>query len=275
VTISAVPITGRRRALRWRTVAGLALSLAAHALLFVSFRESLELPGVENEKERAPLIVEIGPPSQASPQAQPTQPAVPPSPPVAPSARRAPKPPARSNEVPIARAPQPARPSAPDAQNSPPADLSAMIAARRAQRAATEASDPPSEPAPATERNTQGNEIALENIQRSLRQGHEADRGLFRILHKGPRSASLAFRGWSTDSTKRWNQVFDVDAGPNGDLDRAIVHKMAELIHEHKVTDLEWHSRRLGRVVRLSGRREDGAELEEFLILELAYLGSG
>ncbi len=103
--------------------------------------------------------------------------------------------------------------------------------------------------------------------------GREGTSGLFRILHKGPRSASFSFRGWSTDSNKHWNQIIEVDAGPGGDVEHAIVRKMIELIRQHHQEDFYWESQRLGRIVKLSARRGDSAGLEDFLMLE--FFGNG
>jgi hypothetical protein len=59
--------------------------------------------------------------------------------------------------------------------------------------------------------------------------------------------------------------VIEVDAGLGGDIELAIVRRMIELIRTHYTGDFRWDSHRIGRVVVLSARPEDQAELERFL----------
>jgi hypothetical protein len=236
-------------------------------LLLVSLPENMELPGVEDQAQRAPLIVELGPPQAAT---IPSAPAVPPATSAKPESR-----------PPLARQAPPRRPSPTPAplqgQNQVP-DLSAMIEAARERRRAEGRTVEPAENPPGNEAQSghPGDRIVLENIQRSLQQGRgrPGTNGLFQILSKGPRMASFSFRGWSTDSRKNWNQIIEVDAGPNGDVERAIVRKMIELIRQHHKEDFNWESRRLGRVVQLSARPRDSAGLEDFLMSEF-FSGAG
>jgi hypothetical protein len=51
----------------------------------------------------------------------------------------------------------------------------------------------------------------------------------------------------------------------NGDIDTAVIRKMIEIIRQEKSGDFDWESRRLGRVVVLSARPRDDAELMSFL----------
>jgi hypothetical protein len=44
---------------------------------------------------------------------------------------------------------------------------------------------------------------------------------------------------------------------------------MIELIRKEKTGDFEWDSHRLGRVVKMSARAEDTAELQAFLMKEM------
>jgi hypothetical protein len=263
----------QKRGIRWRTGIGLGLSVLVHALLLVSLRRELDLPGVENGVERVPLTVELGPP--VKPQAAtapPSEAATPAAPAVA--SRPAPATPPRPRPTPPAVA-SPQSPTIPVPKPADATDMSAMLnAARERRRAAGEPAQPEapdSQPSRSSSANTGGNEIALQNIQRSVEQGRgrEGTSGLFQILEKGPRSARFSFRGWTTDGKrKNWNQVIEVDAGPNGDVERAIVRKMIALIREHHPGDFNWESQRLGRVVPLSARREDNAGLEDFLMRE-------
>ena len=57
--------------------------------------------------------------------------------------------------------------------------------------------------------------------------------------------------------------MIEVDAGPDGDVELAIVRRMIALIREHYTGDFNWESQRLGRVVVLSAAPADNAELED------------
>ena len=141
-------------------------------------------------------------------------------------------------------------------------DMMAAINARRAQRRAAEA-----EAARGTRAPTE-DEMALANIQRNLKGPGEGVGGVFQILSKGTRTAEFAFNGWRPDSDRRWREVIEVDAGQGGDVDRAIVKRMIELIRGHYQGDFKWESHHLGRTVVLSARPQDNEGLEEFLVRE-------
>jgi hypothetical protein len=142
-------------------------------------------------------------------------------------------------------------------------DMAAMVEARRAQREAQAAA------ARSPNRAPTDNEVAMARINRNLqsREG-EGVGGVFQILRKGTRTAEFAFNGWRPNSDRQWREVIEVDAGLNGDVDRAIVKRMIELIRSHYTADFRWESHRLGRVVVLSARPEDNDGLEDFLIRE-------
>jgi len=144
--------------------------------------------------------------------------------------------------------------------------MSEMVAAARARRRA--AGVPvPDEPSGAEPAKPQGDEVARANIARSIAQarGPKTSGGIFQITHKGVREAEFLFRGWEDDSRAVARQLVRVDAGPNGDVEEAIVRRMIQIIRERQSGDFSWNSYRLGRVVVLSARREDNAGLEEFL----------
>jgi hypothetical protein len=147
--------------------------------------------------------------------------------------------------------------------------MSEMVAAARARRRAAGIAAPP-EPAREDDARAQGDEVARANIARSMAQarGRSGGGGIFHITHKGVRNAEFLFRGWDSGSRTGRRELVQVDAGPNGDVEDAIVRKMIEIIRKHQSGDFSWDSRRLGRVVNLSARREDGPGLEEFLKLE-------
>jgi hypothetical protein len=144
---------------------------------------------------------------------------------------------------------------------APPVDKLAAIEARRAQRRAAEAGarGPPVI--------AQAPEDAAQRNLRTL-SGREGVGGVFQILRIGPRTAEYAFNGWKPDARSQWRQVIEVDAGTGGNVELAIVKSMIELIRTHYSGDFNWESRRLGRVVKLSARREDGEGLEDFLLRE-------
>jgi hypothetical protein len=140
--------------------------------------------------------------------------------------------------------------------------MMAAINARREARRAAEAAA-----ARGTHEPT-GDEIAQANIARNLKGPGEGVGGVFQILSKGTRTAEFAFNGWRPDTDKRWREVIEVDAGLGGDVDRAIVRRMIELIRTHYQGDFKWESHNLGRTVTLSARTEDNDGLEDFMIRE-------
>ena len=101
-------------------------------------------------------------------------------------------------------------------------------------------------------------------VQRQSR-GRNESGGVFQITFKGVRTAEFVFRGWDLRRKTNSRQLIQVDAGPGGDIDTAIVRRMIELIRLYEKEDFNWNSPRLGRVVVLSARLRDSVELEEFL----------
>ena len=218
-----------------------------------------------------PLNVEIinaGPPppkaeevaSKAQPKIEPEirRPVVPPRPVV--------REPPKMVEPVATPAPEPLPPKEPaplPPRPEPPVDMMAAINARREARQQAEAAlaRGPHEPS--------DSEATEANINRNLRftPGGGVG-GVFQILSKSTRTAEFAFNGWQPDRDRRWREVIEVDAGLGGDIDRAIVRRMIQLIREHYTGDFRWESRRLGRVVTLSARPEDNEGLEDFLIKE-------
>ena len=161
--------------------------------------------------------------------------------------------------------PEPPAPAVPD-KSAPANDMSEMVAAARARRRAAGIPSPEDSPREDDAR-PQGDEVARANIARSIAQarGRSGAGGVFQITHKGAREASFLFRGWDNDSRAGLRELVQVDAGPGGNVEDAIVRKMIELIRKYQPGDFSWNSHRLGRVVTLSARREDNAGLEEFL----------
>ncbi len=92
--------------------------------------------------------------------------------------------------------------------------------------------------------------------------------GIFQILSMDNRTASFAFRGWKNEFSYSHREVYEVSAGPDGDVARATVRKMIEIIRRYYNEDFNWESYRLGRVVVLSARPQDSAGLEDFMMQE-------
>jgi hypothetical protein len=80
--------------------------------------------------------------------------------------------------------------------------------------------------------------------------------------------AGVGFSGWTTDARNNTRQTITVDAGPNGNVERAIVDSIISVIRKYYTGDFNWDSQRLGRVVPLSARPEDTAGLRAFLMDE-------
>ena len=212
----------------------------------------------------APLNVVIAPPTP-EPQPPPPQPVAPPPPPQA--AKPAPRrpPPVITRRTP-APTPAPTVPVPPPPEpevrpREPAVDMMAAIEARRAQReaAAAAARRPPQRVAPPADAATRN----LETLS-----GRDGVGGVFQILTKGFRTGTFAFNGWRPDSRRQWREVIEVDAGPGGNLELAMVRRMIELIRTHYTGDFQWESHRLGRTVVMSARPEDQQQLEDFLVLE-------
>lgn len=143
----------------------------------------------------------------------------------------------------------------------------AMIEARRAERRAADAASArapqaPAEPSPAAS--------AIASINRNLQTlgPGEGVGGVFQILRMGPRTGEFAFNGFRSEGQRRWREVIEVKAGPQGDIERAMVGRMIELIRAHYSGDFNWNSHRLGRVVVLSARPENNEALENYLLTE-------
>jgi hypothetical protein len=147
-----------------------------------------------------------------------------------------------------------------------------VLEARRAQRLAyEEALARGNAEARAAEQGGEGANKGTANAMRNLStltNPRSGTGGVFEILDKGHRRAQFAFNGWTPSASNRWREVIEVDSGPTGDIDRAIIRRMIELIRKYHTGSFNWESHRLGRVVKLSARIEDNDGLEEFMMLE-------
>ena len=193
-----------------------------------------------------------------------------PKPAPAPSTRPQTKP--KAAEKPVKpKAPIPAKEVAktkapPEPPADAPTDLSEYINQAKARRRAEGLFDTPdSAPAPATKQPS-ADEVRMANIRRNLQAPGTS--GIFQIMRIGPRTAEFTFRAWTTGQRNPKLQTIQVQAGPDGSIELAIIRRMIQLIREHYKEDFNWESHRLHRVVVLSAREKDTAGLEEFLMRE-------
>jgi len=247
------------------------LSIAAHLLILaMPAKAPPEGPPPATATVRGPFTAQL-----RSPEPPPTATEVPrrarPESTAAP--RSAPRPVPQERTVPQsdrAVAPLPPAPepdAAPSPRPPPSFDMAALIQANRERRRAAEVAalrgTPPG-------REATGDEAARANLQRNLQTLAQGDGtgGVFEILRMGARTGEFAFNGWRPQRGRRWREIIEVDAGDNGDLERAIVRRMIALIREHYTGDFNWQSHRLGRVVVLSASPENNDALEEYLMRE-------
>jgi hypothetical protein len=148
-------------------------------------------------------------------------------------------------------------------------DMQAYVEARRKARGAK---DPSEQPAEESE-NARATRIAMANIAAANGRSHGDERnetgGVFSISHQTFSSAELKFRGWNPNFKRRWLQQLTVEKGAEIDIETAIVKRMIELIRKEKTGEFEWDSHRLQRVVKMSARPQDTAELQAFLFKEM------
>lgn len=151
----------------------------------------------------------------------------------------------------------------------PPVDMAAMIRANRERRRLAEGAQArgPMASGPQAAGPAAGAAALSRNLQTLAGDGGAG--GVFQILRVGARSGSFAFNGWRGGAASRVRrEVFEVDAGADGDVEIAMVRKMITLIREDYPGDFRWESRRQGRVVTLSAAPDQGAELEDYLMRE-------
>ena len=152
----------------------------------------------------------------------------------------------------------------------PEQDMSEMIAKRRAAR---EANNPqPAPPAPAESDAERSLRIAKANIAGAQGRSGGADKddtgGIFSV-DKSYHSADVKFRGWNTNFKRNWTQQLHVEQGAEPDIETAVVKEMIKVIRKEKTGDFPWESRRLGKVVVMSARKEDEKDLIAFLLKEM------
>ncbi|MDO8179639.1 MAG: hypothetical protein Q7T62_15470 [Undibacterium sp.] len=161
-------------------------------------------------------------------------------------------------------------PPPPEKITPPELDMSTMLNAARERRRATQEVAQENQEAQPGNRGMSPQDAAEANVRRSMQQasGRQGTNGVFQIISKSTRMASFSFRGWKATANNSWRQVIEVDAGLGGNVELAIVRRMIELIRTHYTGDFSWDSQRLGRVINLSARPQDSAELENFMMKE-------
>ncbi len=161
-------------------------------------------------------------------------------------------------------------PPPPDKITPPELDMSTMLNAARERRRVTQEVAQENQEAQQGSHGMSPQEAAEANVRRSMQQanGRQGTNGVFQIISKSTRMASFSFRGWKANANNSWRQVIEVDAGLGGNVELAIVRRMIELIRTHYTGDFSWESQRLGRVINLSARPQDSAELETFMMRE-------
>ncbi|SFB07849.1 hypothetical protein SAMN04515620_11658 [Collimonas sp. OK607] len=186
----------------------------------------------------------------------------------------------RKPNSPPPSAPQPTIPPPPDApkyEQSVQEDFSSHIQAARERREAAQAQERAEAGETAEEAPQSPNDIARANIQAQRGwMGIDKDKsgGIFEVRDKTPFRASLIFRGWNANASRSAQQNIPVERGSDESIEMAIVNKMIEMIRKKTSTDIPWRSQRLGRVITLSARLKDTAELQQFLMREMFFQDS-
>ncbi|MDV6342645.1 hypothetical protein R2083_13565 [Nitrosomonas sp. Is35] len=230
----------------------------------------IDLSEDENATSSMPASAPSPPPPQPEkPKIEEPKPA-PKSPPLPAQAKPQTKPKAADKPI-KPKAPIPAKEVAktkapPQPPADAPSDLSEYINQSKARRRAEGLFDTPDSAPAATAKQLSADEIRMANIRRNLQ--NPGTSGIFQILRIGPRTADFSFRAWTTGQSNPRLQTVHVEAGPDGNVELAIIRRMIQLIREHYKEDFNWESHRLHRVVVLSAREKDTAGLEEFLMRE-------
>jgi hypothetical protein len=252
---------------RGKRAAGLLLAVLIHMLIIAAvllYRAPQKPPSSQGEK----VVINLLPLSEDKPAAAappPPRPRALPSPKPRPApaqvSRAAPPPEIVVPPLEVEPPPQPP----PPVNAAPPMDMQSYIANKRREAAQQAAPSAPAASEPSA------NDIAMANINRNLQSiagRRPGTRGVFEILYQGQREARFAFNGWTPGIGGNWREVVDVDAGLGGNVELAIIRKMIEMIRSHYKGDFNWQSHRLNRVVVMSARPQDNAELEAFLMQE-------
>jgi len=266
--------------LRFRrsVVVGAAVSILFHLLLLIFMPERQKKIENEDAASSQPLVVRLNPSLARPPSAAPAD-ITPPLPvqaaPLRPRVLSVPNPVSKSPMAPVPlEPPPPVIPPKPIDPRSEPPSMMARVEQARARRQVqedaaksenTESRSNGSDPSAADR--TAGN---INKNLANLGRARDGTSGVFQIINKGYRTGSFSFRGWTTNRSDSYRRVIEVDAGQGGDIERAMVRRMIELIREHYQETFTWDSYRLGRAVKLSARKEDSTGLEDFLLSEFS-----
>lgn len=261
---------GERRANR----TGLAVTILLHLLLVALY---FYQPEKTEKKARPPAggeVVYVQPlakpvpaPPQKSAVRTPSKPSKTARRPAAPRVQRLPDTITIPDEKPVEVAKAEPVPETKREEIPPEMDMAAYLAKRRQARGATD-------PSTSTEESeaARGTRNALANIAAINKRGQDdanESGGVFSISNKTFHSMDLKFRGWNPNFKRRWLTSVTVEQGSEPDVETAVVKKMIELIRREKTGDFEWESHRLGKVITMSARPKDTAELQAFLMKEM------
>ena len=148
----------------------------------------------------------------------------------------------------------------------PPMDMAEMIRRNQAKKYGEEydAARQNAEAA-ASENGMTESQKRDERIAKNLKGGAG---GIFSSPNIRGRYATFNFNGWVNSLGNQRQQFFEVEAQPGQDVRLLVIRRMVSFIRESYPGDFPWDSQRLGKVVTLSARPEDSAELENFLMVE-------
>jgi hypothetical protein len=251
------------------TTIALLVSLFIHAIvIFFAFPELINT--ASSSKPQTISVTLTSPLQQTKPN----------PPPVSASPKKF-RPKTNTPKIITANSPEPSKEQAPppvkvpDASPNPqqPVDMMALVNANRQRRQAQENNAYRENTAAiAKEKGEQQEDARDALIKKNLAQ--EGTNGIFYIKEIQLRHAQFAFKGWKNNINQARLEVIDVHANPSETIERAIVRKMILIIRREYSGDFNWESHHLGRVIVLSARLEDNAELEDFLIREFFSPGA-
>jgi len=251
------------------------LSVLVHLLaLFLLSRQDL-LNQHQPAAAQQTMVVNLGPKQSPKPLLEkPAEPLpVPPKPPiVAPKVKPVVMPHPEAPHVLATTKPSPVTtptPTTPPATTTPkppaldPSHFPDMASYLNAVRESRHASG---EPSTGAAHGTPEDDARSANIQRNLQQS--GTNGVFMITSMDAHTATFSFRGWKNEYSYSRREVYQVDVGMNGDVQRAVIRKMIEIIRRYYNGDFNWESHRLDREVVLSARPQDDDGLEDFMMQE-------
>jgi hypothetical protein len=254
---------------------GAALSIFFHILLLIFLPERKQKIENEDAASSQPLVVQLNPAQARPPPAAAPAPVAPPTPaPSKPRVLAVPNPVSKSPMAPVPIEPPPVIPPKPvDPRTEPPSMMARVEEARARRQALEDAAKSENAESRSNGSDPSAADRTAGNINKNLAnlgRARDGTSGVFQIISKGYRTGSFSFRGWTTNRSDSYRRVIEVDAGQGGDIERAMVRRMIELIREHYQANFSWDSHRLGRVVTLSARKEDSTGLEDFLLSEFS-----